>query len=145
MTDTFHHYRHPGPRQIWGYLTLHGRAAVYSYSSAVHSYFFRDFLKISFVFYLFDWLRLLLIVCGNIESNPGPDSDRRVPILYSSIRGLHANLDELAVAGSDYNVWVYAESEVYDLCHLSELHIPGFGCPCRIRNPTKDLNSKSLL
>ena len=52
----------------------------------------------------------LSIVCGDIESNPGPGSDRRVRVLYYNIRGLHINLDELAVAGSDYDVLVGAES-----------------------------------
>ena len=67
------------------------------------------FLKINFFFYLSYWLRLLLIVCGDIESNPGPGSDRRVRVLYSNIRGLYANLDDLAVAGSDCDVLVCAE------------------------------------
>ena len=39
---------------------------------------------------------------------------------YVNIRGLRANLDELAVAGSDYDVLVYAESKVSDRRHLSE-------------------------
>ena len=78
-------------------------------------------------------MRLLLIVCGDIESNPG--SDGRVRVLYSNIRGLHANLDELAVAGSGYDVLVCTESKVSDRRHLSELRIPGFGCPLlRLRN-----------
>ena len=72
-----------------------------------------------------------MIVSNDIESNPGPGSDRRVQVLYSNIHGFHENLDELAVAGSDYDVWVCAESKVSDRRHLSELHIPGFGCPNR--------------
>ena len=40
---------------------------------------------------------------------PGPGSDRRVRVLYSNIRGLHENLDELAVAESNYDVLVCAE------------------------------------
>ena len=64
-----------------------------------------DFLKIKFFFYLSYWLRLLLIVCDDIKSNPGPGSDRSVRVLYSNILGLHANLDELAVAISDYDVF----------------------------------------
>ena len=53
------------------------------------------------------------------------------------MRGLHANLDELLVAGSDYDVLVSAESKVSDRLHLSELRIPGFGCPQqRLRNST---------
>ena len=72
-------------------------------------------INIYFIFYLSYWLRLLLIICGDVE--------------YSNIRGLHSNWDELAVAGSDYDVLVCAESKVSDRRHLSELLIPGFGCP----------------
>ena len=76
-------------------------------------------------------------MCGDIESNPGPGSDSRVRVLYSNICGLHANLDELTVAGSDYYVLVCAESQVSDRRHLSELRIPGLGCPQqRLRNST---------
>ena len=46
----------------------------------IYSNFVMDFLKIN-LFYLSYWLRLLSIVCGNIESNPGPGSDRRVRVL----------------------------------------------------------------
>ena len=71
-------------------------------------------------------MRLLSIVCG---TNPGPGSDKRVRVLCANIRGLRAHLDELAVAGSGYDVLVCAESKVSDRSHLSVLHIPGFGCP----------------
>ena len=82
-------------------------------------------------------MRLLLIVCGYVESNPGADSDNRVRVLYSNIRFLHANLDELPVAGSDYDVLVFAESIVPDSRHLSEPRIPGFSYPQqRLRNST---------
>ena len=68
--------------------------------SACHIFlFFMDFIKI-YLFYLSHWWRLLLIVCGDIESNTGPGTDRRVCVLYSNIRGLHDNLNELAVVGS---------------------------------------------
>ena len=35
----------------------------------------------------------------------------------------------MAVAGSDYDVLVCAESNASDRRHLSKLRIPGFGCP----------------
>ena len=79
--------------------------------SAVDSYFSMGSIKFYF-FYLSYWLRLLLIVCDDVESNPGPGSDKRVRVLYSNIRGLHATLYELAVAGSDYDCLVCAESKV---------------------------------
>ena len=66
--------------------------------------------------------------CGDVELYPGPSSDKRVRVLYSNNRSLHSNLHELAVAGSDYYVLVFAESKVSACCRLSELHIPGFGC-----------------
>ena len=47
-------------------------------------------------------MRLLLIVCADVESNPGPGSDKRVRVLDSNISPLHANFDELVVVGSDY-------------------------------------------
>ena len=96
---------------------------IFSYS------FCLGIIKMYFFFYLFYWLHFQLIVCGNVESNPGPGSDKRVRVPYSTIRGLHANLDKLAVAGSDYDVLVCAEPKVSDRSHLSELHILGFGCP----------------
>ena len=96
-----------------------------------------DFLKIEFLFYVSYRLRLLLIVCGDIESNLCPGSYRRVRVHYSNIRGLHANLDELAVAGSDHDVLVCDESIVSDRRHLSDLSIPGFSCPQqRLRDST---------
>ena len=64
-------------------------------------------------------------------SNPGPGSDKRVRVLQSNSRGLRANLDESAVAGSDYCVLVCAESKVSDLRHLLELRVHGFDCPHR--------------
>ena len=45
-------------------------------------------------------------VGGDVESNPVLGSDLRFRVLYSNIRGLHANFDELAVAGSAYDVLV---------------------------------------
>ena len=76
-------------------------------------------IKIYCFFYLSNWLHLLFIVCGYVKSNPGPGSDRRVRVLYSNIRGLHAYLDELAVAGSDYDVLVSAEFKHYLLYGLN--------------------------
>ena len=40
-----------------------------------------DLLKINLFFRLSYYLRLLLIVCGDIESNPGTGSDKRVRVL----------------------------------------------------------------
>ena len=112
--------------------------------SAAYSTFCMGVIKMYF-FYLSYWLRLVLIVCTDVESNLGPGSDKRVRVLYSNIRGLHASLDELAVAGSDYDVFVCAESKVSNCRHLSELRIPGFDCPQqRLWNSTPGAESMAF-
>ena len=97
---------HPGPiGEPGGYLALPGRAALPGGPLSCRPFFFLYLYfqnLIYFFFYLSYWLRFLLIVCGDIESNPGPGSDKRVRVLYSNIRCLHADLDELAVL--DYDV-----------------------------------------
>ena len=133
MTDFFYHYRCPRPRALdepLGYLSLLGRAAVLGGPLFFLLFFMcMGIIKIYFFFYLSYSLRLLLIVCGDVESYPGPGSDKTVRVLYSNILDLHANLNELVVAGSDYDVLVWAESKVSDHHHLSELRNPGFGYP----------------
>ena len=102
-------------------------------------------IKIYFFLYLYYWLRLLLIVCCDVESQPGSGFDKKVRVLHSNIRGLHANLDELAVAGSDYDVLLCAESKVSDRRHLLEFRIPGFRCPLQtLRNSTPGAQDMAL-
>ena len=61
------------------------------------------------------------------------------------IRGLHVDLDELAVTGSDYDALVCAESKVSDCTHISELRITGFGCPLqRLMNSTPAAQGMAL-
>ena len=70
---------------------------------------------------------------------------KRVLVLYFHVRGLHSNLDELAVAGLDYDVLVCVESKVSDLRHLSEIHDAGYGCPQqRLRNSTPGAKDMAL-
>ena len=128
MTDPFHHYRRPGPTGEPGcYLALPDRAALLGgpLLSGVFFYLYgcfqNVFIILSFILIAFSvdcmWRCL-------VKSDPG--SDKRVRVLYFNIRGLHANLDELVMAGSDYDVFVCAESKVSDRRHLSELRIPGW-------------------
>ena len=65
-----------------------------------------------------------------METNPGPR--RPVPdvcrILCSNVRGLAGNLSDLTVASSQYDILLYSETLVSDMCHVSEVLVPGFGC-----------------
>ena len=49
------------------------------------------------------------------------------------------------MAGLDHDVLVCAESKASNGRHLSELHIPGFGCPQqRLRNSTPGVQGMAL-
>ena len=120
MTDPFHRYRFPMPRRSWGLFSLTWLGSSAGGTSFLPSilifYGFSQKIISSFIF------PIGCVCCWLfVESNPGPGSGRRVQVLYSNIRGLLENLDELAVAGSDYGVLVCAVSKVSDRRHLSEL------------------------
>ena len=62
-----------------------------------------------------------------------PDPLRPVPevcrILCCNVRGLAGNLSDQTVASSQYDILLYSETLVLDMHHVSELLVPGFGCP----------------
>ena len=83
-----------------------------------------------------EFLYLIFYVCLrlrflDVETNPG--SRRPVPavcrILCSNVRGLAGNLSDLTVASSQYDTLLCSETLVSDMRHVSELLVPGFGCP----------------
>ena len=91
-----------------------------------------DFLYL--IFYI--CLRLQLL---DVETNPGPW--RPVPAVYrilcSNVRVLAGNLSDLNVASSQYDILLCSETLVSDMCHVSEVLVPSFGCPvlCRGKMP----------
>ena len=80
-----------------------------------------DLTKLISYAYISFWL-CLLRVCGVSWSRCCQKGSGTL----CNIHGLYADLDELAVAGADYDVLVCAESKVSDLRHLLKLRIPGF-------------------
>ena len=83
-----------------------------------------DFLYLIF----YGCLRLRFL---DVETNPG--LRRPVPavcrILCSNERGLAGNLSDLTVASSQYDILLWSETLVSDIRHVSEVLLPGFGCP----------------
>ena len=76
----------------------------------------------------------------DVETNPGPR--RLAPavcrILCSNVRGLAENLSDLTVASSQYDILLCSEILVSDMRYVSEVLVPGFGCPamlCRGKMP----------
>ena len=75
-----------------------------------------------------------------METNPGPR--RPVPsvcsLLCSNVPGLAGNLSYLTVASSQYDILLCSETLVFDMRHVLELLVSGFGRPvllCRGRLP----------
>ena len=82
----------------------------------------------------------LRLRCLDVETNPGPR--RPVPavckILCTNMRGLAGNLSNLTLASSQYDILLCSETLVSDICHVSEVLVPGFGRPvllCRGKMP----------
>ena len=87
-----------------------------------------SFIYLYLVFIFPIWMVLLLLVSGDIESNPGPQLQNRcVRLLYANVRGLHANIRGLTVASAQYDVLMCSETLVSNRHHLSELRICFFG------------------
>jgi len=90
-----------------------------------------------------DFLFLFFFAClvpryPDVEVNPGPRTVRRraCRILCSNIRGLYANLNDLSVAASSYDLVLCSETLVSGHRHSSELAVPYFSRPVlRLHDP----------
>ena len=81
---------------------------------------------------------MLLIVCGDIELNPGSGSDRKEQVLYSNIRGLMPIWTSWPWLDRIMMFWfVLSLKSLIAAIYQLELRIPGFGCSQqRLRNST---------
>ena len=86
-------------------------------------------------FYFCLFLDLLLLLSGDVEINPGPSTCRRrqCRMLYSNIRGLHANLNDLIVTSKQFDILFCSETLVSNYRSPKELLIPGFKQPHLIK------------
>ena len=74
---------------------------------------------------------LLLILSGDVELNPRPVNGRnqKCHVLYSNIRGLYGNLNDLIVASKGFDILFCSETLVSNFWHIAELSISGFKNP----------------
>ena len=74
---------------------------------------------------------LAILLAGDAEVNPRPTLCRRrkCRMLYSNIRGLHANLNDLIVSSRQFDILFCSETLVSNLRSPKELLIPGFKQP----------------
>ena len=74
---------------------------------------------------------LAILLAGDVEVNAGPTFCRRrqCHMLYSNIRGLHANLNDLMVSSRQFDILFCSETLVSNLRSPKELLLPGFKQP----------------
>lgn len=86
-------------------------------------------LFIRFFVHIFIWK--VLILSGDIETNPGPRRESRssVAVLYSNIRGLKKNIRDLALSADGYDVVFCSETLASDKRSPIEILLPGFNKP----------------
>ena len=75
----------------------------------------------------------------DVENNPGPCHPVHVVyrILCCNVPSVLRNLNDLTVASSWYNIYLYSETLDLDRHHMSQLRVPRICCPvlCYDRMP----------
>ena len=126
----------PSPQQVF---SNQGVLRIPGFSFKVCCYLLLFVIFFCYLLFLFSCycysLKFLLILCGDVETNPGPRGKCRV--LYHNIRGLMRNFKDLQIASRDYDIILCSETMVTSRRHVSELLIPDFN------NPTLLLKSGS--
>lgn len=86
------------------------------------------------------WLIWIILLSGDINENPGPAPVRRrqCRLLYSNVRGLHGNLNDLVAASKQYDVVFCSETLVSNFRSSKELLIPGFKQPLLLRRNERE-------
>ena len=95
---------------------------------------FKLLIFLKFVLYIL----LLLLLCGDIESNPGPTRTlNKCRVLYHNIRGLYCNLNDLQISSQNYDIILCSETLVSNNRHVSEVLLPDFNKPTLLRRDSR--------
>ena len=90
---------------------------------SVFQFIFLKFLIVQFAF-------SLIKLCGDVESNPGPrNKANKCRLLYSNVRGLYSNLNELQACSAQYDIILCSETLVSNRRNIAELLLPNFNRP----------------
>ena len=78
----------------------------------------------------FSYFHLFLLLCGDIESDPGPHHNSgHCRVAYANIRGLYGNLNELMFVSPNYDVIMCSETLVSERRNIHEILLPDFDKP----------------
>ena len=115
----------PSPQQVFG---NQGVLRISGFSFKVSFDLHCIFQLWLLILYTSFFVYILLLLCGDIETNPGPPK-KPCRVMYNNIRGLHKNLKDLHVASKDFDIILCSETLVTKRRHISELLIPEFDRP----------------
>ena len=73
----------------------------------------------------------LLLLCGDIEQNPGPQKVNKMTLVNYNVCGLKNKLDHVTANLSENDIIAITESHLTNLVENSEIIIPGFQPPFR--------------
>ena len=92
-------------------------------------------VRMAFTYSVNFLLIILALLAGDVEENPGPTACRRrqCRMLYSNIRGLHANLNDLIIASRQFDIVFCSETLVSNFRSPKEVLIPCFKQPILLK------------
>lgn len=71
----------------------------------------------------------IFLLSGEVELNLGPIRPKYCNLLYSNIRGLYGNLNELAVISTKFHI-IFVQTLVSEMRHTSAMLLPNLINPC---------------
>ena len=106
---------------LWDSFNMHSRKSTRS--------------NVSFVLGASIILQLIILLCGDIEMNPGPRDWSDISICHSNIRSIRSNTEKLkhiscALAGR-YDIITLSETWLNSKCSNNALHLSGYQDPIR--------------
>lgn len=74
----------------------------------------------------YTFLGMLLLLCGDIEINPGPNCDVTLTIYHVNVRSLRNKVDLVSSHADKYDVVAFTESKLDQTIKTEDITIPGY-------------------
>ena len=99
---------------------------LFQYSQALFlRYILRNTIYATNIFLYSVILRFLLLLSGDIELNPGPDSNCSLSVLHLNVRSIRNKLDYIKNL-CDFDILCFTETHLTDIVSDNDLTIEGF-------------------
>lgn len=109
------------------------------FAESVLSYYFAALL---YLYYIFCPNRMLLLLSGDVEVNPGPSQNSSLSILHQNIRSIRFKIDYICNNFVDFDILCFTETKLCCQIENESIFIDGYNVPYRKDNTS---NSGGLL